>query len=126
MKSQKELSACSQYLPVWIFTTDVITDPHHCCGLVNSPVYISVSTSLNSYFRSVPLFTSTIHSNLLPLQSLRPDNNEPRIRIKTHLLTTGDTRGQWRLYLFVKELYHYCVQEIDLYYNKVKTEVVRS
>ncbi|MBW0473799.1 hypothetical protein O181_013514 [Austropuccinia psidii MF-1] len=47
----------------------------------------------------VPLFTSTIHSNLFPLQSLRPVNYKPQIRIKTHLLTMGDTRGQWRLYL---------------------------
>ncbi|MBW0531051.1 hypothetical protein O181_070766 [Austropuccinia psidii MF-1] len=60
-----------------IFATDVITDLHHCCGLINSLVYILVSNSFNSHFQSVPSFTSTIHSSLFPPLSLRPNDYEP-------------------------------------------------
>ncbi|MBW0462464.1 hypothetical protein O181_002179 [Austropuccinia psidii MF-1] len=60
-------------------------------------------------------FTFAIYHNLYSPLSLRPDNYEPRIRIKALLLTTGDTKGRWRLCLFVEELYHYCVQEIYIF-----------
>ncbi|MBW0584232.1 hypothetical protein O181_123947, partial [Austropuccinia psidii MF-1] len=43
-----------------------------------------------NYFTSSRIITST----LFPLN---PYN--PTIRIKTNLPTTGDTKGQWRLYL---------------------------